>query len=115
MRWAVRKAAAHDLLTRQSHREIGEFSSPSEGCHKMRFFHSEQNRSVANAGFIVTLVAVIWCASCGSKGGGIAGDDGGGPGGGDDGGQTCSTFNCTTSSSGGDDGGFGTSSGGGVD
>ncbi len=78
----------------------------------MRFFQGKQNTSVASVGFIVTLVAVVWTASCGSKSGGsLGGDDGTNPGHGDDsGGSTCTTFDCTPTSSGGDDSGF--SSGG---
>jgi hypothetical protein len=68
----------------------------------MRFFQSQQNRAVTSAGFIVTLVAVVWCASCGSKGTGIQ-DPGPGSssgGNGDDSG-TCMGFGACTSSSGG--------------
>ncbi len=73
----------------------------------MRFFQGEQNRPVASAGFLVTLVVVVWCASCGSKGNGLTGgDDGSNPGGSDGGsGTTCMTFGCTTTGNG-DDGGF---------
>src|SRR5882672_9976312 len=76
----------------------------------MRFFQARQKHSTATAGLTVTLVAVVWCASCGSNNGGIPGDDGPGGLGDDDSGTQCLTFGCSTSS-GGDDGGFGTTVG----
>jgi WD40-like Beta Propeller Repeat len=74
----------------------------------MRVFREKRVHFVANAGLVAMVVAVVWCASCGSKGGGgIAdnGDDGTGPGGSKEGGAACMTFGCATSSNG-DDGGF---------
>lgn len=79
----------------------------------MGFFQGEQNRSVASAGLVATLVAVVWCASCGSKSNsGLPDDDG------PDSGSSC--FNCASSgasgsggSSGGGSSGFGSSTGGG--
>ena len=68
----------------------------------MDFFQRKQSRS-ASGWFIVTLVTVVWCASCGSKRGNLVGDDASTPGA-DDSGAPC--FNCS-SSGGGDDGGFG--------
>ena len=47
-------------------RRDAEASPLLEGIDKMRFFQGKQNGSVASAGFLVTLVAVVWCASCGS-------------------------------------------------
>ncbi len=80
----------------------------------MRFFQSQKKHAAVSAGFIVTLVAVVWCASCGSKSSGFTGDDGTGPGGssGGDGGDMC--FNCNASSGGGagTSSGFGSSGGG---
>lgn len=70
----------------------------------MRFFQREHKPSVASAGFIVTLVTVVWCASCGSKtgGGGLGSDDGTGPGGAEAGTGACTTFGCMGTSDDGD-------------
>jgi hypothetical protein len=73
----------------------------------MRFFQIRQNRSLASSGFVATLVAVVWCASCGSTKGGrsLTGNQDTDAGGDD--GSTCSGFSCSGSSSGGgDDSGF---------
>jgi hypothetical protein len=78
----------------------------------MRFFQAEPKRSVAITGVIVTLAAIVWCASCGSKGGnGSSGDDGTGPGGGTDGGSGM-CFACSGSGGSGGGGSSGFSSGG---
>jgi WD40-like Beta Propeller Repeat len=79
----------------------------------MGFFQGRKNGSAAGAGLMATLVAVVWCASCGSSSGGsLSNDDDSGTG--DD--ATCNNFGgCPTSSSGGSSGGssgFGSSSGG---
>ncbi len=75
----------------------------------MRFFpgRTEPFLSRARASWS-RCVVVVWCASCGSKGGsGLpGGDDGSNPGGSDGGsGTTCMTFGCSTNANG-DDGGF---------
>jgi hypothetical protein len=79
----------------------------------MRFFQVEQKRrSVASVAFIATVAAVIWCASCGSKGGNSQlGDDGTGPGGGADGGASSSGSGSGGFSSGGGSSGFSSSGG----
>jgi WD40-like Beta Propeller Repeat len=76
----------------------------------MLFFQADEKRSVASVGFIATLVAAVWCASCGSKtNGGLPGDDGTTPGG-SDGGGDC--FNCSSSGASGGGGSSGFSGGG---
>ena len=64
---------------------------------------------------MVTLVTVVWCASCGSnKNNALSGDGNGTDGGGSGDDATCSGFNCSSSSSGGGDGGFANNGEGGV-
>jgi hypothetical protein len=82
----------------------------------MRFFHMQRNRGAVSAGFLITLVAAVWTASCGSKNSNNPfgdGTGGGSSGGGDDGGGGCVGF-CSSSgggSSSGTSSGFGSSSG----
>ncbi len=84
----------------------------------MRRFQGQRARTFARTGFLVTLVALVWCASCGSKTTGhLSGDDGTGSSssGGDDGGGGCTGFGCggggSSGGGGGASGGFGSSSG----
>jgi WD40-like Beta Propeller Repeat len=81
----------------------------------MRVFRIEKKRSFASAGFVTTLVAVVWCASCGSKRGGLSGDDGTGPDGGLEAGNCFNCSSSSSSSSGGGNGGFSSGGSGGGD